>query len=116
MKTNRHPWFICILALLILYATMVMSWPRFPASNGSMSAISDIAMVEEHQHCHDRIELSSANEEMGCVFCGYTVPVASSRISVSVLLKSIVPDFVMATAPRTEHPVEPPPPKLQSLV
>lgn len=115
MKTNRHPLSVSILALLLLHATMSVAWPVFPVMNGDLSTSSHSEVSVEHHSCHESGVSTSASGEKGCVFCGYVVQFASSRICLTISLKMTMPAPLVATAPRPVQPVEPPPPKFQIL-
>jgi hypothetical protein len=116
MKTNRHSLSICILALLLLHATMAMAWPGFPDEHSDLPVTSNNEVSAEQHPCHDNGVSTAANGDKGCVFCGYAVQMNSSRICLSFSLVMTVPAPLVVAAPRPEHPVELPPPKIQSLV
>lgn len=112
MRTNRDPWVICILSFLLLHATILMSWPQV-AGNSDVSPLTfNMEVTSEHLNCHDTGDPSTIFSEKGCVFCGFVTLSSRSRLSVFVSLQSVILTPVTAAAPRSEHPVETPPPKI----
>ncbi|MES9992249.1 MAG: hypothetical protein ABW098_09860 [Candidatus Thiodiazotropha sp.] len=103
------------MALLLLHATMSLAWLQYTAMGSDLPTAPHSELTAEQHPCHDSGETVSVNGEKGCVFCGYAVQFTGSRIGHLVLLEMDMPAPLVATAPRPEHPVETPPPKIQLL-
>lgn len=87
-----------------------MSW-SYPDGNENGAMTSAMSMTDEHHHCHDADSATpSACEEMGCVFCGFTVQSVTPRITAYVAHILLVPATSNSAPPRPEQPVELRPP------